>query len=83
MRHAPPTEDEIAAVLRQLADARAPDGSFCPSEAARLLSADWRPLMTDVRRVAGAIGLVATQRGVPVDPLLAQGPIRLRANATA
>ncbi len=71
-----PDDAEIAAVLRALA-ARRTGGSFCPSEAARALAADWRPLMPDVRRVAAEIGLRATQKGVPVDPLTARGPIRL------
>jgi len=69
---------EIARVLRALADARRP-GTFCPSEAARALSDDWRPLMGDVRRVAAEIGLAATQGGRAVDPATARGPIRLGA----
>lgn len=68
----------IAEVLMDLAHRRGTGSSFCPSEAARALSADWRPLMTDVRRVAAALPLVATQKDVPVDPVLARGPIRLR-----
>lgn len=75
-----PDDAQIAAVLRALAAQRA-GGSFCPSEAARALAQDWRPLMPEVRRVAAEIGLRATQRGVPVDPLTARGPIRLQAGA--
>lgn len=60
-----------------LARARGPEKSFCPSEAARRLSDDWRPLMDDVRRVAGDLPLRATQKGEPVDPVRARGPIRL------
>ncbi len=60
-----------------LAAERAPK-TFCPSEAARLLSADWRLLMPDVRRVAATLPLIATQKGQPVDPLTAKGPIRLQ-----
>jgi hypothetical protein len=71
-------DDEIAAVLLDLARARGPEKSFCPSEAARLLLEDWRALMPDVRRVGAEIGLVATQRGAPVDPRTARGPIRFR-----
>lgn len=71
------TEQDIAAVLRRLAKDRRPDKTFCPSEAARLLSDDWRPLMADVRRVAGKIGLRATQKGRVVHPVTARGPIRL------
>ena len=61
-----------------LAEARGPGKSFCPSEAARALAADWRPLMADVRRVAAGLPLQATQRGMPVDLATARGPVRLR-----
>ena len=71
-----PSDTEIADILLTLAAQRAPK-SFCPSEAARRLSDDWRPLMGDVRRVAATLPLVATQKGVPVDPLTAKGPIRM------
>lgn len=70
------SDNDIAAVLRDLAVRRA-GKTFCPSEAARALSDDWRPLMPDVRRVAKDIGLTATQRGQIVDPDTARGPIRL------
>ncbi|MEO0931849.1 MAG: DUF3253 domain-containing protein [Pseudomonadota bacterium] len=50
----------------------------CPSEVARRLADDWRPLMPLVREVAADMPeIIATQKGVPVDPLLAKGPIRL------
>lgn len=74
-----PSDEAIeAALLRLAADRR---GTFCPSEAARALAPDWRPLMPEVRRVAGRLveeeRLVATQRGCPVEPTEAKGPIRL------
>jgi hypothetical protein len=75
--HNTPGDDDIAGVLMALAEARGPDKTFCPSEAARRLSVDWRPLMPDIRRVAAGLSLVATQKGVPVDPVSAKGPIRL------
>jgi hypothetical protein len=71
------TEDRIAEVLMDLAHQRGRGATFCPSEAARALSSDWRPLMPEVRRVATALPLRATQKGRPVDPLTARGPIRL------
>ncbi|BDW84312.1 DUF3253 domain-containing protein [Roseicyclus marinus] len=71
-------EEAIAATLMELAHRRGPRASFCPSEAARLLSPDWRPLMAEVRRVAADLPLVATQGGVAVDVRSAKGPIRLR-----
>ena len=70
-------DDRIGEVLIRLATARGPGRSFCPSEAARALCEDWRPLMPEIRRVAAGLGLVATQRGRPVDPVSARGPIRL------
>ncbi|RBI86823.1 DUF3253 domain-containing protein [Rhodosalinus halophilus] len=63
--------------LMRLARARGPGKSFCPSEAARALAQDWRPLMPEVRRVAAKLPLHATQKGRPVDPAAARGPIRL------
>ncbi|SIS81966.1 Protein of unknown function [Roseivivax lentus] len=62
----------------RLARQRGPERSFCPSEAARGLSAEWRPLMPRIRALVARLPLVATQRGVPVDPQGARGPIRLR-----
>ncbi len=69
----------IRAALIDLALQRGRGKSFCPSEAARALAPDWRPLMPEVRRVAASLPeLEATQKGRPVDPLTAKGPIRLR-----
>lgn len=71
-----PTDVQIAQTLLALAAERSP-GTFCPSEAARVLSEEWRPLMPDIRRVAATLPLIATQKGQPVDPLTVKGPIRL------
>ena len=71
------TDDRIAAVLMDLAHRRGRGATFCPSEAARALSADWRLLMPEVWRVAAGLPLRATQKGVPVDPVADRGPIRL------
>lgn len=75
------TDGAIRAVLGDLARRRGRGASFCPSEAARALAEDWRPLMPEVRRIAGAMqaegALRATQGGAPVDPVAAKGPIRL------
>ncbi len=71
------TDERIAAVLMEFAHRRGRGASFCPSEAARALAADWRPLMPEVRRVAAGLPLRATQKGVAVDPMTARGPIRL------
>lgn len=69
----------IRQALLELALTRGAAKSFCPSEAARRLAEDWRPLMPEVRRVAaGMAEIVAEQRGQPVHPVTARGPIRLR-----
>ena len=73
-----PSDEGIAAVLMDLALRRGRGKTFCPAEAAKALSSNWRPLMAEVRRVAaGHAHVVATQKGVPVDPVTARGPIRL------
>lgn len=71
-----PSDAQIAAALTDLALARAPK-TFCPSEAARAIATDWRPLMPRIRALATTLPLVATQKGAPVDPVTAKGPIRL------
>ncbi|SDZ74092.1 DUF3253 domain-containing protein [Rubrimonas cliftonensis] len=69
------------AILAALA-MRGPGKSICPSEPARALAADWRPLMPQVRDAAARLAdegrLVVTQKGAPVDARAARGPIRLR-----
>ncbi|MFC5458027.1 DUF3253 domain-containing protein [Prosthecobacter fluviatilis] len=79
-----PTVVDAAAIrecLLRLAACRGEGATYCPSEAARQLSHDWRPLMQPVREVAAELVdeglLVCTQKGVPADPLAARGPIRL------
>lgn len=71
------TDDEIAHVLMRLARERGAGRTFCPSEVARALAGDWRGLMPRVRKVAAGLPLEATQKGVPIDPVAAKGPIRL------
>ncbi|MEM1373954.1 MAG: DUF3253 domain-containing protein [Pseudomonadota bacterium] len=76
MPDAHPKDAEIIAVMQALAETRAPR-SFCPSDVARRVSDDWRPLMPRVRALSKKAGLRATQRGEPVDAETARGPIRL------
>ena len=75
------SDEAIRGVLMDLAHERGRGRSFCPSEAARRLAPDWRPLMPDIRRVARSCAgeglLRVTQNGREVDPVLARGPIRL------
>ncbi|MFC3614285.1 DUF3253 domain-containing protein [Lutimaribacter marinistellae] len=76
-----PSDDIIAQAILDLAHRRGVGKTFCPSDIARNLVQDWRPLMTTVRSVAGRLVLEgrieATQKGLPVDPESATGPIRL------
>ncbi len=79
-----PFTDRIEAELLRLADVRATDRTFCPSEAARNLWPDsWRGHMPDVRSAAETLvaagRLVCKQRGEIVDIAAAKGPIRLAA----
>jgi Protein of unknown function (DUF3253) len=75
----------IRECLLRLAAGRNEGATYCPSEAARQLSRDWRPLMQPVREVAAVLVdeglLVCTQKGVSADPLAARGPIRLARSA--
>ena len=76
-----PDHDAIRETLAALAAERGPRKTFCPSEAARRLADDWRPLMPAVREAAAAMvadgRLRCTRGGRPVDPLAPGGPIRL------
>jgi hypothetical protein len=69
------------AILR-LAAERGADKSICPSEAARALADDWRPLLGPVRqaaiRLAKAGRIEILRKGKPVDPADVRGVIRLR-----
>jgi hypothetical protein len=70
---------EIESELLRLAAIR--PHSFCPSEAARALAKDWRPLMPRIRRAAFALQstekLDILQKGRPTTRPV-PGPIRLR-----
>ena len=74
-----PDDRAIRAAILDTAIRRGRGKSLCPSEVARALATDWRPLMPEVRRVAAGMAEVeAVQNGLPVDPQAAKGPIRLR-----
>jgi hypothetical protein len=64
---------------------RGAEKSICPSEVARDLGgAEWRSLMETVRSVGAELvesgEILALQRGRPVPPLSAKGPIRFKLN---
>jgi hypothetical protein len=76
------SEDAIARTLLAQVAARGAGRSICPSEVARALSADWRPIMPQVRGVARDLArsgrVLITQGGQPCDPdEPLRGPIRL------
>lgn len=76
------TDRALEDKLRELTRARGRHETICPSEAARAVSEDWRPLMERTREAARR--LVARgeaeilQKGRVVDPSRARGPIRIR-----
>lgn len=76
------TDRALEAKLLDLARARGGHKTICPSEAARAVNDDWRPLMERTREAARR--LVAQgeaeilQKGRVVDPSRARGPIRVR-----
>jgi hypothetical protein len=81
MNRKQPTRADAETAILGIAMERGAGRTLCPSEAARALDQDWRPLMPLVREAAASLcadGRIAvTQRGAPVDPLAARGPIRL------
>ncbi|MFJ7148369.1 DUF3253 domain-containing protein [Streptomyces sp. NPDC100445] len=79
-------ELELEEAILGLLDRRAAGASVCPSDVARAVypGADegWRELMEPVRRAAARLAargqVEVTQRGRPVDPARARGPVRIR-----
>ncbi|ROR67265.1 DUF3253 domain-containing protein [Agrococcus jenensis] len=80
------TDDAMETAILELLATRRPGATICPSDAARRVAGDdptaWRPRMDDARAAAARLvdrgEVVITQRGDPVDPELARGPIRIR-----
>ena len=79
-------DERLETAILELLRSRARNGTICPSEAARRVAGSdeqtWRPLMEPTReaarRLAARGDLEFTQRGQPVDPSRARGPLRLR-----
>lgn len=73
-------QDLREAILAQVRRLR-PGKTCCPSEVARGLSPDWRPLMEPLRKAAAGLAregqIRILQRGLPADPDRLRGPIRL------
>ncbi len=72
----------IEAEILRLATERGAGKSVSPSEVARALRPDWRPLLSAVRRaavrLASAGHIDILRHGKPVAPEAARGVIRLR-----
>jgi hypothetical protein len=72
----------IEARMRELLARTRPGATICPSDVARSLSDDWRPLMEPTRAVAQRLvdagDAEITQHGEVVDLRSARGPIRIR-----
>jgi hypothetical protein len=76
------SDEQIAHTILALLAKRDAGKTICPSDAARALDDDFRPLMDPVRRVARELvergALEVTQSGRVVDIDTARGAIRLR-----
>lgn len=82
-RHKPTALDrELERTLLRLLSERTRGATLCPSEVARSVAEEWRPLMERTRRAARRLvasgQVVITQKGRVVDPSTAKGPIRIR-----
>ncbi len=78
-----PDDDRIAEAILKLCAMRGVGKTICPSEAARDVTADggdWRTQMDRVRLIGSKLmeqgRIEITQRGHPVQPETAKGPIR-------
>ncbi len=77
------TPAELERVILRLLSQRSPEGSICPSDAARAARPDgWRALMDEVRAAAGRLAargeVDVTQGGRVIDIAAARGPVRIR-----
>jgi hypothetical protein len=75
-------DHDLETAILSLLESRANDTTICPSEAARAVTTDWKPLMertrSAARRLHAAGSIEIVQGGRVVDPSTAKGPIRLR-----
>ncbi|TGN61777.1 DUF3253 domain-containing protein [Paracoccus liaowanqingii] len=76
------SDDHLRRAILAQVDRLRPGTTCCPSQIARDLASDWRPLMTPLRQAAldlAAEGRIrVTQKGRPAGPA-PRGPIRLAA----
>ena len=78
--------ERLAATVRALLRYRDPDKTICPSDAARVAGGEqWRELMDVSRAVVTQLQdadvVQVQQRGEPVDPRTARGPVRVARGA--
>ncbi|MET9157480.1 DUF3253 domain-containing protein [Streptomyces parvulus] len=79
------TVRRLERAILELLERRRPDATICPSDAARAAHEGdddgWWDLMEPARRAAGRLAeageVTVTQRGRPVDPATARGPVRI------
>ena len=80
-----PDARQIEAEILVQTLARGADKSICPSEVARSLAEEWRPLMTPVRQAAARLAeagqIEILRKGKAIEPAEMHGVIRLRAKA--
>lgn len=78
------TDRGLERAILELLSSRAPEGTICPSEAARAAATDdsWRGLMEPARRAARRLAhsgrVQILQKGKVVGPGNFRGPIRIR-----
>ncbi len=77
--------DPVEAQILALTSARGSGKSICPSEVARSLADEWRPLMSVVRAEAARLAregrIDILRKGKRVEPDAMHGVIRLRARS--
>jgi hypothetical protein len=82
-----PIDQELEKTILRLLRNRGRSATICPSEAARLVRPpddrdSWRELIETARnaarRLAAKNRIVFVQKGKPVDPSTAKGPVRLK-----
>ncbi|MEL6451725.1 MAG: DUF3253 domain-containing protein [Pseudomonadota bacterium] len=74
-------DSDIRQAILRAVHARGPGKTLCPSEVARSLAPNWRPLMPQIRQIAQTLAdggaVIITQKGTQVNAITAKGSIRL------
>ena len=81
------TDRQLEKAILSLLEDRNPAATICPSEAARVVAGgsdteQWRRLMPAARNAARRLfnqdKVIIMQKGIPVEPSTARGPIRIK-----